>query len=416
MIVELIQKRPWILLFVLLFFTGSTSFFVSKFLLEQQAIRAVDSAVVHSEDEKTEDESLGLFYMTSDFITERTEFITNFWGDAGFLISRQEQDFIIIPTKYDLDFRKTFVDFLLEVVELGYGIEFEIDTEQFLGAVSVTAADGQPNTGQAINEQAVNTEHKVYFRQLTPANPLSYSQLDIKPRLAIIIDDWGYSSKAVTPILDYPFPLTTAILPYLPISKDAAQRAFDLGHEVILHLPMEAISEYMDIGEGGVTTKMEPDEIAEQIQRNIQHLPMVSGVNNHMGSKATADPATMEIVLETLKELELFFVDSLTTPLTVTEKIAKQVEIPYAVNMLFLDNVNEVEEIKHQIRQGLKMANRLGGAIVIGHVRQGTATALWEMIPEIVNSGVQLVPVSQLLLYAEQASVAYENYEEEGAY
>jgi polysaccharide deacetylase 2 family uncharacterized protein YibQ len=60
-----------------------------------------------------------------------------------------------------------------------------------------------------------------------------------------------------------------------------------------------------------------------------------------------------------------------------------------------------VEAVKAQLRQIINQAVRAGSAIAIGHVRSATAAAIWEMIPEIVAAGVELVPVSQLLIYPE---------------
>ena len=135
-----------------------------------------------------------------------------------------------------------------------------------------------------------------------------------------------------------------------------------------------------------------------------------------MGSKATADRATMKSVLETLKEGDLYFLDSLTSSLTVTSEVANEVGIPHAINNLFIDNVNEEEAIKIQLRQGMELAKRRGQAIVIGHVRPQTVRALWGMISEIVETGISIVPVSQLLIFPDMAITAYEHVREEGPY
>lgn len=404
MLEKVLHKRPWLVLLVIVFVSASTSFMLAKYLLERQGITALDS------EEQTSEIGQGVGGLTRyDFTAENLDFIIDFWETAGYYIFPEDTGFVVIPTNPELKFRRSFAEFLLKIADLGYGISFEIDSEQLRASMSVALSVAHVEQGLNLNLK------KVIYRQATPMDPWKYSIDQEQPKLAIIIDDWGYPSQAVDSILSYPFPLTTAILPYLPMSKIIAERSSNIGHEVILHQPMEALSE-MNIGEGGITTDMEPEEIAEQIRRNISHLPMIKGINNHMGSKVTADAATMRSILATLSELDLFFVDSLTTAKTVTEDIAKELQVPFATNMLFLDNINEVEEIKTQIRKGLELAKRTGQAIAIGHVRPVTATALWEMIPEIIDSGVELVPVSQLLTYSEPATFAYDSYELEGAY
>ena len=116
-----------------------------------------------------------------------------------------------------------------------------------------------------------------------------------------------------------------------------------------------------------------------------------------MGSRITADRTVMTYVLEVVKELGLFFVDSRTSTSSVAAEVAREVGVPYGVNNLFIDNESDVEKIKAQVRAGLDLAKRQGHAVLIGHVRPATFHALWEMIPELLDSGVQLVPVSQLL-------------------
>lgn len=142
---------------------------------------------------------------------------------------------------------------------------------------------------------------------------------------------------------------------------------------------------------------MAAEEIERRLWANLASLPVVVGVNNHMGSKVTEHGETMEQVLSVLQELGLFFVDSGTTSRSVAGQTAQGLGVPYARNNLFIDNENDVDKIKEQLRIGLELAKKRGHAILIGHVRPNTAKALWEMIPEFLAEDVDFVPVSQLL-------------------
>lgn len=217
------------------------------------------------------------------------------------------------------------------------------------------------------------------------------------PRLAVVIDDWAFDSTAARQLLDFPLPLTIAILPYQPASNKIAVTATERGHDVILHQPMEPLDLTLDPGPGALYLDMDELEIAAQLMANLRHLPLVVGVNNHMGSRATSDTRVMQHVFQVLKSTGLFFLDSYTISTSVAGQVAQEVGVPYAVNDLFIDNVNDEELIMTQIRQGISMAQRKGSAIIIGHVRPRTASALWKILPEIIDSGVQLVPVSALL-------------------
>lgn len=331
----------------------------------------------------------------------------------------------IVPTDFKLDLRETVTQLVANLREQKYQIDVVIDDTTQHAYLQVEQVLPSLKTAVIVHEVEINSAtplHGGQARSLQEGGDglgsewLSIASEDIQPKLAIVIDDWGYRSRAAEPLLSYPFPLTMAVLPYLAQSQELAHRAASLGHEVILHQPMQPLNVYLDMGPGGIYVDMSGDEIRSRLLSNLQHLPMVSGMNNHMGSKATTDPHTMEVVLATLKELELFFLDSRTSPLTITQTIAEMIELPYAINDFFLDNVNETEAIKDQIRLAIQMAKRRGQAIVIGHVRVHTATALWEMIPEIVESGVQLVPVSSVLTHPELVTTAYTEQSEEGEY
>ena len=49
------------------------------------------------------------------------------------------------------------------------------------------------------------------------------------------------------------------------------------------------------------------------IRADLGSVPYSDGVNNHMGSRATADAALMARVMKVLRERNLFFIDSRTT-------------------------------------------------------------------------------------------------------
>jgi polysaccharide deacetylase 2 family uncharacterized protein YibQ len=92
--------------------------------------------------------------------------------------------------------------------------------------------------------------------------------------------------------------------------------------------------------------------------------------------------------------------DSRTSSRSVVSAVAAELGVSFGANDLFIDNDNDVEKIKGQIRAGLRLAKQQGHAVVIGHVRSATADALWDMVPELLSSGVELVPISQMLFSA----------------
>lgn len=216
--------------------------------------------------------------------------------------------------------------------------------------------------------------------------------------LYVVIDDVGNSLEQLDPFLSLGIPITFAVLPQRPYSNEASRRIAAAGQEAILHLPMEA-SNGNDPGAGAILTSLEGKEIEKRIADNLASVPGVIGVNNHMGSKATADEKTMEAVLRYLKGRELFFLDSRTTARTVGKAMAEKHQVSFAERHVFLDNEPNRDYIRQALEQGMDIARQRGHAVLIGHVMvTEVAEVLEEMYPFIQDEGFDLHHLSDLVL------------------
>lgn len=217
-------------------------------------------------------------------------------------------------------------------------------------------------------------------------------------KLAVIVDDCGYDMSSVRTLLNTGLPLNFAVLPYKPYSSDVLEMIKSDGRVAMLHLPMEPMDRSaMSEGSSTICTDMSKDKILELTRKAINSLPGVSGVNNHQGSKATADSATMTTVLQELRNQDLFFVDSRTSSKSVARDKAVAMGVPTARNDIFLDNSSDVQAIRKQIYKAMDIAEKNGSAIAICHARPNTAKA-WSMYAEeIKNTRIELVPITDLL-------------------
>lgn len=217
-------------------------------------------------------------------------------------------------------------------------------------------------------------------------------------KLAVIVDDCGYDMSSVRILLNTGLPLNFAVLPYKPYSSDVLEMIKSDGRVAMLHLPMEPVDRSaMSEGSSTICTDMSKDKILELTRKAINSLPGVSGVNNHQGSKATADSATMTTVLQELRNQDLFFVDSRTSSKSVARDKAVAMGVPTARNDIFLDNSSDMQAIRKQIYKAMDIAEKNGSAIAICHARPNTAKA-WSMYAEeIKNTGIELVPITDLL-------------------
>ena len=217
-------------------------------------------------------------------------------------------------------------------------------------------------------------------------------------KVAVIVDDCGADMTTVRALLNTGLPFSYAILPDKEFSSDVLEMVKSRGKVPMLHLPMEPLSRSA-MSEGNRTIMTNTSSATQQalVRKHLQSLPGVIGVNNHQGSKATADKATMKAVLQVLKKENIFFVDSRTNSASIARDMAKQMGVATARNDSFLDNSSNVEDIRKQIYKAFAMAEKNGSAIAICHARKNTAKC-WQMYAEdFKKSGITFVPVNKLL-------------------
>ena len=217
------------------------------------------------------------------------------------------------------------------------------------------------------------------------------------PRLAIIFDDAGGSLAHIEDIIALDRPVAVAILPHLAYSTEAARRARAAGLEVLLHLPVEPEDDTKAMGPGGVLTAMDDAEIRAVVRSDLDSVPGAVGINNHMGSKGTADYRVMRVILDIVRGAGLFYVDSVTTPRTIVAPVAEEIGVRTAARAVFLDNENDETAIRRQVFRAMTVARERGSAIAIGHAQRLTPRVVMAMLPEFDRAGVVLVPVSTLV-------------------
>jgi uncharacterized protein len=270
-------------------------------------------------------------------------------------------------------------------------------------SIGETAAGGAARLDFMANGVRTHSVHLIPppARALLPSRPLDPASPNA-PRLAIIIDDLGRDLAPADSLLALPFPVTCSVLPNLPFSREVAEQAYRRGDEVILHLPMESQSE----GEGSEGTLPEPAElrvgmsasqVAVAVDRMLETVPHASGVNNHEGSRATADPALMQTLMPLLRERGLFFIDSRTTGATVAYDTAESSGVRAASRKVFLDDTATRDAVLSQLDLAIRDAIRNGSAIAIGHPHAATIAALSQGVPKLEAQGVRLVFASDLV-------------------
>ncbi|MEA2784267.1 MAG: uncharacterized protein QOF71_371 [Candidatus Eremiobacteraeota bacterium] len=263
-------------------------------------------------------------------------------------------------------------------------------TSHVAGQLPATAPEASPPLAEPSEAPEATTPASA------PAPNASATPRTGAPRLAIIIDDCGQWPDTEHGFIALPAALTLSVLPHVRYGTQIAHDADAAGKGVMLHLPMEPLSG-ADPGPGRITVAMSDDAITAQVRDDLASVPLATGVNNHEGSRATADDRVMRAVASVLAERRLFFIDSRTGSASVAERDASAAGIATAGRDVFLDNVADVDATEAQLRRAAGIAKSNGSAIAIGHPRPSTLIAVRTLIPELEREGIQLVLARDLV-------------------
>lgn len=221
---------------------------------------------------------------------------------------------------------------------------------------------------------------------------------EMSPRMLLILDDLGVNAAQGAAALSLPGPITYAVLPFTPDAKAFSEKANQVPNkEVILHAPMANIAN-LPLGPGGLYPHQSEAEFKQVLRKNLDSLPMVQGLNNHMGSLLTQQQEPMRWVMEVAKERGLFFIDSRTTALTQAANIAKESNIPVLERNVFLDHQIDSHAIEKEFLRAIDMALEDGQVIVIGHPHKETLEYLHQGLPLLDELGIQRVTASAFLM------------------
>jgi uncharacterized protein len=231
-----------------------------------------------------------------------------------------------------------------------------------------------------------------WLRYATPSPPA-----DGRPRIAIVIDDCGLDRPRTARAIDLPAPVTLTFLPYaddLPHQTEAARAH---GHEILVHVPMQPLNAHLDMGPNGLAVDLPRDEVLRRLRWDLARFDDYVGINNHMGSRFTADATAMSWVMGELKSRGLMFLDSRTIGDTVGEKMAEAEDVPTVGRDVFLDDDRTAAAVEARLKDTEAVARRRGTAIAIGHPHDATLAALDQWIGTLQQSGFVLVPLTEVV-------------------
>jgi len=233
------------------------------------------------------------------------------------------------------------------------------------------------------------------FNSLISIGLLTFAYTTYAGQLALVIDDFGYRPTEEHKVIALPNTISIAVLPDAPHARSMATLAHQAGHEVLIHLPMAPMSK-QPLEVNTLTPEMSLTQVQSIIERAIRQVPYAVGLNNHMGSRMTSSLPAMQKVMSVLNHHQLYFLDSVTIGNTQAVNAARGTTVKVLKRNVFLDDTQNEADIRYQFQRAVKLAQRNGSAIAIGHPHPTTVRVLQQLLPTL-PADIKLVKLSQLL-------------------
>ncbi|RMF15555.1 MAG: divergent polysaccharide deacetylase family protein [Candidatus Dadabacteria bacterium] len=215
--------------------------------------------------------------------------------------------------------------------------------------------------------------------------------------LVAIIDDLGFRRDRAQQLIDLAVPIFMAVLPDRPHSVDIARMAGAAGLPVMLHQPMEPRG-YPDVNPGkrAMMSSQTEAEWRRLLDENLDALPGVMGLNNHMGSALSRDERAARVLATTARRRDLLLVDSLTVPDSQIYRVCRELGGRCLRRDVFLDNERSDGAVSAQAEQWFELARKHGLAVAIGHPYAVTIGVLGNLLAEIERRQLRLIGAVRL--------------------
>lgn len=219
-----------------------------------------------------------------------------------------------------------------------------------------------------------------------------------RPAITIVVDDLGVVHPATERVVAMPGPLTLSWFPFARNLPTQVAAAAARGHEMTLHMPMQSYGLTTAwTGPDPLRIDLPPAVNIARLRAAIDAVPDTVGLNNHMGSVATRDPALMAIVAQECKARDMLFLDSVVVAHSYGYSAAHDIGVPAASRDVFIDHSPNPKDIRDQLMQIEAQARRHGHVIAIGHPWPHTVAALEEWLPTLDAKGFSLWPLSAMV-------------------
>ena len=225
-----------------------------------------------------------------------------------------------------------------------------------------------------------------------------FNTADRRPRVAIVVTGLGLSAAATeSAIQGLSGSVTLAFAPYSPRLDEWIRLARAAGHEVLINVPMEPTNyPAYDPGPQTLLTTLNAQGNLDRLFWSLSRGTGYVGVLDFFGSQFTTSADHMTPVLNAIKQRGLLFIDSNSSPRSVSAAVAARLNLISAKATLTLDERASRTEIDRKFAELEQRAKREGQAIGIASPYPVSLERIANWVRQLEARGTAIAPVSAL--------------------
>ena len=217
-------------------------------------------------------------------------------------------------------------------------------------------------------------------------------------RIAIVVGGIGIarngSSEAIE---DLPGAITLAFAPYSDELPKLLARARDMGHEVLLQIPLEPYGyPNNDPGPQTLTVDASADENLDRLHWLMSRLTTYVGVTNYLGARFTGDEDALAPVIADVGERGLLYFDDGSSGTSRADQLAKGMT-PFIRADAVIDADTEAKAIDARLAELEALAKRRGYAVASASAFPVSIERIADSARNAADRGIEIVPLTALV-------------------
>ena len=226
-----------------------------------------------------------------------------------------------------------------------------------------------------------------------------FDQTDKRPRIALIITNLGLANNATkAAVQTLPADVTLAFQTIAPSITDWVAQARQVGHEVLLAVPMEPANyPQNDPGPQTLLSTLPATANTQRLDWALKRSNQIIGIMPAQGEAFVAIAKALAPVLDDVRTHQLVFVDGTTNASSVAKSLTETARIPFAQADLLIDATASRTSIDQSLTDLETKAKANGSAVGIALPYPVTFERLSAWLKTLPAKGIVLAPVSAVL-------------------